>query len=259
MVALNIKTKNEKEKRRIGFFEAIIELGRKLKEEILIFSVIFALIVAYSAIMTQFSIWMAITFIGIYLLTILSYFYIKFRKIRTQLGDESKDYVEWEVIFPRAFPDPYDIKTSFSVYHFDISFKIRNHTKKTLLTQVYICSPSQAVVFSWDSPRRIWRRRFGIIPYRKEVEMALDNRETRLIDPNREETFNFHGIYRHYYAFRDFDLRRKIVLTYRIYAESEDSFFGKTYFDTHEKKIEIPFEKPSKMQCSTMNENKEKE
>ena len=259
MVALNTKTENEKEKRRIGFFEAIIELGRKLKEEILIFSLIFALIIAQSAVIIQFSFWSAVTFISIYLLTILSYFLIKFRKTKSELKEKSKDYIKWRVSFPHAFPDPYDIKTSFLAYHFDISFKIRNHTKKTLLTQVYIRSPSQAVVFSWDSPRKIWRRRFGIIPYREEVEMALDNLETRLIDPNQEETLNFHGIYRHHYAFKNFDLRRKIVFTYRIYAESEDSFLRKIYFDTYEKKIEIPFEKPSKMQCSTMNENKEKE
>jgi len=259
VVALNTKTENEKEKRRIGFFEAIIELGRKLKEEILIFSLVFALIIAQSALITRFSFWLAVTFISIYLLTILSYFLIKFRKTKSELKEKLKDYIKWRVSFPRAFPDPYDIKTSFSAYHFDISFKITNHTKKTLLTQVYICSPSQAVIFSWDSPRKIWQRRFGIILYRKEVEMALDNLETRLIDPNQEETFNFHGIYRHHYAFRDFDLRRKIVLTYRIYAESEEGFFRKIYFDTYEKKIEIPFEKMSKIQRSPTNENKEVE
>jgi hypothetical protein len=87
---------------------------------------------------------------------------------------------------------------------------------------------------------KMWSRRLGIIPYRKNVEFALDNKDTCSIGSNQKGNFLFHGWYRPHFAYRDFSMRGKIVITYRIYAKSDDPDDGK-YFDTGLRKIPISF------------------
>jgi hypothetical protein len=75
-----------------------------------------------------------------------------------------------------------------------------------------------------------------------QVEFFLDAEEQQKINPNDKATFIFHGGYRPRFAFKDKDLRQKIVLAYKITAKSRDDSKNVTYFDTGIKKIQIPFD-----------------
>ena len=247
MVALKVKSKTEKEKRKISYLEILKELSKNLKDELLIFAVIFTIIIFQASFMIQFSLWLAITFISIYLITIVCYLIKKGRETTTKLKRKTKDYIKWKITLPRAFPNPFQVmekngSEKFPFFHFDITFTIKNCTKRILMTKIYIESSTQAVIFAMTPPKKIKKRRFGILTYEEEVKMALNDFEKGLISPNQEETFSFHGIYRPKYAFEDFHLRTKIAIKYRIHAESEEGLIRKIYFDTKEKKIEIPFQ-----------------
>lgn len=241
---MDTNTDSEKEKTKVGLFDLLKEVSRRLKEEIFLLAFLFALLVSIVVMSTQeFPIWVGVTYIALYLIAVASYLALKAQKTHSQLQKESKSYIEWWVRGPSAFQNPYILKKkrpTLGIVHFEIDFKVKNYTKNALSTNVYIGSPSQAVVFVWDSPRKIRRRRFGIIPYHVEVEKSLDALETRMISPNQEGVFAFHGWYRPHFAFKDFDYRRKIVITYRIYAKSEGVIFGE-YIESGDKKIEILF------------------
>jgi len=247
MIALKVKSKTEEEKRKIGYLEILKELSKNLKDELLIFAIFFAIIIVQTSFMMQFSLWLAITLISIYLITIICYLVKKSRETTTEMKRKTEDYIKWKITLPRAFPNPFRViekygEETFPLLHFDITFTIKNYTKKTLMTKMWIESATQAIFFAMTPPKKIKKRRFGILTYEKEVKRSLDDFEEGLISPNQEENFTFHGIYRPKYAFEDFHLRTKIAIKYRIYAESEEGLFRKIYFDTKEKKIEIPFE-----------------
>jgi hypothetical protein len=240
---LSTNTEDEKEKRKISSYELLTEVARRLKEEILLLGLAIAFLVAQVAIFTrEFSPWIAVTFIAVYLIAAVCYLVEKIRQIGSQLKKDSKEYIEWRVGYPKAFQNPNKIaeeRSELSLVRFPVEFEVKNHMKKPLILTIYVKSPSQAVVFAWESPRKIWRRRLGIIPYREEVSLALDDWETRCIDPGQKERIVFRGIYRPHFAHDDFFRRGEIVLTYRIYGK--DTSLGLSYVDSHEKKLYIKF------------------
>lgn len=240
---LSTNTKNDKEKPKVSSYELLREVARRLKEEIFLLGLAIAFLTAQVAIFAhEFSPWIAATFIGLYLIAAVCYLIVKTKQIGSQLKEKSEEYVQWRVRYPRAFQNPYKIakeRPELSIIHFPVEFKVKNCTKKSLMLTVYVKSPSQAIVFAWESPRKVWRRRFGIIPYREEIDIALDDCETLCVDPGQKERMVFRGIYRPRFAYDDFLRRGEIVLTFRIYGK--DTSLGLSYVDSHEKKLYIQF------------------
>lgn len=240
----------DNEKAKTGFWELLREMGRRLKDEIFLLAFLFALLVTYTAILTpQFPMSIGMTFVGLYLIAVLSYLSIKLKRTSSQVQEQSKEYIKWRISYPSAFQNPHKVlrenleqrRSPEEIVHFDIGLELINQTTEPIDARVYVKSPTQAVGFIWDEAKEIWKRHFGIIPRKETVEFALDCAETSSIDGERKANFVFHGWYRPHFAFRDFSLRGKIVITYRIHAESErGSPFGK-YFDTGLRKIAIPF------------------
>lgn len=236
---------NEKESKeaKANIFEVLKEVVRRLKEEIFILAFGLALLVASIIISTrEFPMWGAITFIALYLIAVGCYFASKIMKTSAELEKEaSKQALQWSIACPPAFQNPFTIiKTTpgLRIVSFNVIFKVKNLSPHPYIVKVYIRSPTQSIGFALDSPIKVWKRAYGIIPYREEVELSLDNMIEQKISSNQEETYNFHGFYRPLQAFRDFQLRERIILCYRIYGESEDD---KWVVDSHEKRLEIPF------------------
>ena len=236
---------NEKESKeaKANIFEVLKEVVRRLKEEILIFAFGLALLVASIIISTgEFPMWGAITFIALYLIAVGCYFVSKTMKTSAELEKEaSKQGLQWSIVCPPAFQNPFTIiKTTpgLRIVSFDVIFKVKNLLPHPYLVKVYIKSPTQAIGLALDSPIKVWKRAYGIIPHREEVELSLNNMIEQKIASNQEETYIFHGVYRPLEAFRDFRLRERFILYYRIYGESEDN---KWIVDSYEKRLEIPF------------------
>jgi len=240
---LSTNTDSEKEKPKATSSELLREVARRLKEEIFLLGLAIAFLVAQVAIFArEFSAWIATTFIAMYLIAAVCYLIMRTRQIGSQLKEESKEYIQWKVGYPSAFQNPYKVaekRPELSMVRFPIKFKLRNCMKKSMTFRVYIKSPTQAVGFAWESPRNVWKRRMGIIPYREEVDLALDDWETRSIDTDQEEDIVFRGIYRPRYAYEDFLRRGEIVLTFRI--SGRENLPGMPYVDTKEKKLYIQF------------------
>jgi hypothetical protein len=243
-VSTNSSEEN-KERKQIGFFELLKELGSRLKQEIFLLAFIFALIIAYVAITkTNFSISIGVTFILLYAVAVIAYFASKIKTTTKQIQEKSRETISWIIGYPH-FQNPYKImveRPSLRIVHFDIELTLTNESGKSITSYVYFKSPTQALGFVLDEPRQIWKRKYGIIPYRTEVELSLDVGEQQIINSNDKTTFVFHGCYRPLFAFKDKDLREKIVLSYKITAKSIDDSKHITYFDTGFKKIHIPFE-----------------
>lgn len=230
----------QKQETKAGFFEVLRELGKRIKDEILLLAFVFALIVAFVAItMRQFPAWIGITFVLLYLAAVGCYLVQKTMKVSTKLKEDATDQVfEWRISYPSAFPTPIAIRPGLQYVNFDLKLIIKNLTSHAYSTMVYVNSNTQAIGFVLDSPVKIWKRRYGIIPYREDQHLSLGQIIELKIHSNSEEVFTFHGIYRPLRAFRDLHLKDTILIKYRIYAKSDD---GRWKMDSGIKRIEIPF------------------
>ena len=153
-----------------------------------------------------------------------------------------------DLLSPPTFEDQFKIvleNPSLQIVHFDLIFKVKNRSKIPCILGIYVKSTTQAICFTLDSPIKVWKRKYGIIPYRKEEKISLDNYMEQIITPDQEVDYSFHGWYRPRFAFQDFQFRRKIIIFYHFYAYTEDK---KGIWDFHERRIEIPFQKESCLQ-----------
>lgn len=133
--------------------------------------------------------------------------------------------IKWTVSRPLAFQDPGQIaltQPSLSIVHFDLVFNVQNFSRIPFLLRIYIKSMTQAVCFPLDSPIRIWKRTYRIIPQRKEEEFSLDNMMDQLITPKGETNYIFHALFRPVHAWHDFRFKKRVIIVYRLLAVSED-------------------------------------
>lgn len=229
--------------------EILLRLLGRLKEELFILGAVFCLLVVITLIFSgKFPSWAAFTFITIYLIAATCYMYPKTMQAKKEIEDETSKVLstEWRIYAPKAFQDPFQIaleKPSLRGVRFDLVFKVRNLSNVGYLLKVYIKSTTQAVVFPLDSPKKVWKRAYSVIPYREEVKISLDNVIELLIARNGEAEYVFHGWYRPLLAHDDFLTRRNILILYRAFAVSEDE---KWTVDFHERRMEIPFKKEAK-------------
>lgn len=232
--------RKERKEARVGFFELLRELVKRIRNEILILAFALALISALVAITSQqFPAWIGITFILLYLIAVGCYLIQKTKKTSAELKEEaSKPIFEWSIYCPPAFQSPTKIEPGLRFVRFDLRFTAKNLSDKTFLTKVWVKSSTQAIGFTLDSPVKRWKRRYGIIPYREELEITLDNIIEQTIPSNEEEDFTFHGLYRPLHALRDFQLKRTVLINYQILATAEE---GRWIMDSGVKRIEIPF------------------
>lgn len=237
-------SENNTEKSKVGLMELLREVLKKLKHELIVLAFGLVILVTYVALSSrEFSASIAFTFIMLYAITIGAYLVLKTRTIDSQLKEASKEYIRYGIGYPVAFPNPHKVskkRPELAVVHFALTFEVENHMKEIMMFRVYVCSPTQAVGFAWESPRKVWRRQFGIIPHREEVDFALDDAEYRSISPEQKEKIAFQGLYRPRFAYTDFSHRGKIVLTFRR-SGREQNPFATSFVDTHIKKIYIPF------------------
>lgn len=238
-------TEENRENKRTGIFELLKELAERIKEEIFLLAFVFALIIAFVAVTSnQISFVTAGTFIAIFLIAVISYLIIQLKKTSKQIKKKSHDYIEWYIEYPHAFQNPLMIeknRPNLGLVHFDVDVSLKNLSSKSLVSRIYLRSPSQAVAFKWDEPKEIWKRKFAIFPVKRKFEQSLDIWEEQIVDPKMTAKFRFHGWYRPRKAFSDFNSRKEIVLFYQIYAVSGDNVFSRFYFDSRTKKINIPF------------------
>lgn len=174
--------------------------------------------------------------------------YPKTTDAKKEIKDEASRVLstKWRIYAPKAFQDPFHIvleKPSLRIVHFDLVFRVKNLSKVGYLLKVYVKSTTQAVVFPIDSPIKVWKRAYGVIPYREEMGVSLDNFIERAIEPEGEAEYVFHGWYRPLFAHKDFQFKRNILILYQLLGVSEDR---KWTVDFHEYRIEIPFEKEMK-------------
>jgi Ca2+/Na+ antiporter len=226
--------------------EILLRLIGKLKEELFILAAVFCLLVVITLIFSgEFPLWAAITFITIYVIATTCYMYPKTTKAKKEIEAETSKVLstKWEVFAPKAFQDPFQItleKPSLRIVHFDLVFKVKNLSNVSYLLKVYVNSTTQAVVFPLDSPKKVWKRAYGVMPYREEVKISLDNVIELPIARNGEAEYVFHGWYRPLLAHDDFLTRRNILILYRALGVSEDEKWTVVF---HERRMEIPFKK----------------
>ena len=246
---LLLRSKKEQEASSLTLTEILLRLIERLKEELFILGVAFCLLVVVTVIFSgQFPLWAAFTFIAIYLIAATCYLYPKTMDAKKEIKDATSNVLstKWRISAPKAFQDPFQIsleKPSLRVVRFDLVFKVKNLSKIGYLLKVYVTSTTQAVVFPLDSPVKVWKRAYGVIPYREEKEISLDNLIEQAIGPEGEVEYVFHGWYRPLLAHKDFQYKHNILILYRLLGVSEDR---KWTVDFHEHRIEIPFEKEVK-------------
>jgi len=234
-----VESEKERKTAKVSLTEILGEVIGKLSDEILVFGVGLVLIIAIIVMFAgQFPPWAAIAIVTIYAVAAVYSIYTRSIETKDKLEKALQKVIEWTYSRPRAFQNPLKTDPTLRIVHFSINFKLKNHAETGCILRVYIKSTTQAVVFPLDSPIKVWKRAYGIVPYREEVRMALDNMIEQKISAGSQGEYNFHGWYRPLFAHEDYQYKRRIVILCRVEGKSDD---GKWIVDSHYKRMEIPF------------------
>lgn len=221
-----------------SFFKLISQIIDKLKTEIFVFTIAYFLIMAVVSIFHgQVDKDMIIVTALIYLFAVIAYMYIKENEEKDIQKREKKfEKIKFEVEYPKSYPNPFKLNMN-KIIPYSLSFIIKNTTNDQLEATIIVSSISQAVIFPLEKEEITWKRKYIFIPYKEKQRISLDSYITQNISSNSEAKYSFTCWYRPLFAIDNYSYSKKIVLNYRILANSTTNNMK---FDSGIRRLDIP-------------------